>query len=243
MSKMSIFLRTLVVAPVLSLLGGCLFETMERDGSYEDILRVAATSDGGALVSMYRAVGRCKTVPFQEGRPCNLVFSWHLAKVSGAEEPIHSWEADLGLFEYVTRLRESTPGRYELQSCDNDSLRIRTFDEQGNKVSDELAGPAPPLDYFGVASLGKIKLADGSVLSANSEAMTRTLTYSDPAGREQWTVPNPVGELDAADGGPAGSIMLGGKGGAAYGPTVVKLDAAGSVVWQRDVGTLPRYMK
>lgn len=243
MSKLPIFLRTLVVAPVLSLLSGCLFGTMERDGSYEDISRVAATSDGGALVCMQRAVGRCKTVPFQEGRPCNLVFSWHLAKVPGAEEAIHSWEADLGLFEYVTRLRESTPGRYELQTSDNKSLRIRTFDEQGNKVSDELVEPAPPVDNFGVASLEKIELADGSVLSANSEAMTRTLTYRDPAGREQWTVPNPVGTLDAADGGPAGSIVLGGKSGAAYSPAVVKLDAAGTVVWQRDVGTLPQYMK
>jgi hypothetical protein len=81
------------------------------------------------------------------------------------------------------------------------------------------------------------------VLSANFEAMTRTLTHRAPAGREQWTVPNPIGTLDAADGGPAGSIVLGGESGAAYSPAVVKLDAAGTVVWQRDVGTLPRYMK
>jgi hypothetical protein len=56
------------------------------------------------------------------------------------------------VFTRVHRLRESTPGRYELQTSDNNSLRIRTFDEQGNKVSDELAGPAPPVDNVGVAS-------------------------------------------------------------------------------------------
>lgn len=146
----------------------------------------------------------------------------------GAGEPIRSWEAELDQSEHVHRLRESTPGRYELQTSDNKSLRIRTFDEQGTKVSDELAGPAPPWDDVGIVLLEspKAALADGSVLSVSYEGMKQTLTYRDPAGREQWAVPNPIGMLDAADGGPAGSVVLGGRNGADYSPAIMKLDAA-----------------
>ena len=244
MMKMSIFLATLALAPVLSLLGGC-YDPMESAVNFKFISRVAATSDGAALLCIHREVGVCKSVPFQEGRPCNIVHSWRLARVLGAEEPIRSWEVDLGVFEYERRLRESMPGRYELQTFDNQSLHVRTFDEQGNKISDELAGPAPPLDVFGIAASNppKIELADGSVVSANSAAMTQTLTRRDPAGQEQWTVPNPFSKLYAGDGGPAGSMVLGGRRGSDYAPAVIKLDAAGTVVWQRDVGTLPQYMQ
>ena len=245
MLKAALFLQTLAVAPVLSLLGGCWFLPSEHDGSFEDIVRVAATSDGGALAYMQRAIGTCTSQPFAEGHHCNLVKSWHLAMVPGAEGPIHRWEVDMDPYEVVQLVREITSGRYELHSRDGTSLRIRTFDEQGNKIADELAGPAPTqYNYVGIAHHDShtTELADGSVLSINVQAMPMTLTYRDPAGQEQWTVPDPISVLDVADGGPAGSTVLGGRE-ISWGPVVMKLDAAGTVVWQRDVWTLPRYMK